>query len=85
MEIQYLGTAAAEGLPALFCDCETCRRARDIGGKEVRTRTQSLVDGKILLDFPPDTYAHALRHSLRLGQIQHLLVTHSHMDHFFPV
>ena len=54
MEIQYLGTAAAEGLPALFCDCETCRKARNIGGKEVRTRTQSVVDGKILIDFPPD-------------------------------
>lgn len=33
MEIQYLGTAAAEGLPALFCDCETCRKARNIGGE----------------------------------------------------
>lgn len=85
MEIQYLGTAAAEGLPALFCDCETCRKARNIGGKEVRTRTQSVVDGKILIDFPPDTYTHALSYSLMLGQIQHLLITHSHMDHFFPV
>ena len=56
MEIQYLGTAAAEGLPALFCDCEICRKARNTGGKEVRTRTQSIVDGKILIDFPPDTY-----------------------------
>ena len=85
MEIQYLGTAAAEGLPALFCDCETCKKARDIGGKEVRTRTQSIVDGRILIDFPPDTYTHALSYSLKLGQIQHLLITHSHMDHFFPV
>ncbi len=85
MEIQYLGTAAAEGLPALFCSCETCQRARKAGGKEVRTRTQSIVDGKILIDFPPDTYTHALNHSLQLGQIQHLLITHSHMDHFFPV
>lgn len=85
MEIQYLGTAAAEGLPALFCDCETCRKARKAGGKEVRTRTQSIVDGKILIDFPPDTYTHALNYSLQLGKIQHLLVTHSHMDHFFPV
>ena len=85
MEIQYLGTAAAEGLPALFCDCEICRKARNTGGKEVRTRTQSIVDGKILIDFPPDTYTHALNYSLQLGKIQHLLVTHSHMDHFFPV
>lgn len=85
MEIQYLGTAAAEGLPALFCSCETCQKARNAGGKEVRTRTQSIVDGKILIDFPPDTYTHALHYSLQLGQVQHLLVTHSHMDHFFPV
>ncbi len=85
MEIQYLGTAAAEGWPALFCDCEICRKARKTGGKELRTRTQSIVDGKILIDFPPDTYTHALKYSLQLGQIQHLLVTHSHMDHFFPV
>ena len=85
MEIQYLGTAAAEGLPALFCDCGLCRKARETGGKELRTRTQSIVDGKILIDFPPDTYTHALTYSLQLGQIQHLLVTHSHMDHFFPV
>lgn len=85
MEIQYLGTAAAEGLPALFCECETCRKARDAGGKEIRTRTQAVVDGEILIDFPPDTYTHALSYDLRLGQIQHLLVTHSHMDHFFPV
>ncbi len=85
MEIQYLGTAAAEGLPALFCDCETCRKARVAGGKEVRTRTQAVVDRRVLIDFPPDTYAHALSYSLKLGQIQHLLITHSHMDHFFPV
>ncbi len=85
MEIQYLGTAAAEGLPALFCDCETCRKARVAGGKEVRTRTQAVVDRRVLIDFPPDTYAHALSYSLKLGKIQHLLITHSHMDHFFPV
>lgn len=85
MVIQYLGTAAAEGWPALFCDCDICKRAREVGGKDLRTRTQAIVDGKILIDFPPDTYTHALNNSLQLGQIQHLLVTHSHMDHFFPV
>ncbi len=85
MEIQYLGTAAAEGWPALFCSCTICQRARSVGGKELRTRTQALIDETILIDFPPDTYTHALRYSLQLGQIQHLLITHSHMDHFFPV
>lgn len=85
MEIQYLGTAAAEGCPALFCSCEICERAREVGGKELRTRTQSIIDGEILIDFPPDTYTHALNYSLHLGKVKHLLVTHSHMDHFFPV
>ncbi len=85
MEIQYLGTAAAEGLPALFCDCEPRRTARARGGRELRTRTQALIDGKLLIDFPPDTYIHAQQYGLRLGQIEHLLITHSHMDHFFPV
>lgn len=85
MEIQYLGTAAAEGCPALFCSCEICERAREVGGKELRTRTQSIIDGEILIDFPPDTYTHALNYSLQLGKVKHLLVTHSHMDHFFPV
>lgn len=84
MELQYLGTAAAEGWPALFCSCEICKRARKVGGKELRTRTQALLDQTILIDFPPDTYAHALRDALQLGEIGHLLITHSHMDHFFP-
>lgn len=85
MEIQYLGTAAAEGWPALFCDCEICHKARELGGKDLRTRTQAIIDGTLLIDFPPDTYTHALKYSFNLGQIQHLLITHSHMDHFFPV
>ena len=85
MEIQYLGTASAEGLPALFCSCEICKRAREAKGKELRTRTQALVDKKILIDLPPDTYMHSLKYSLELGQVRHLLITHSHMDHFLPV
>ena len=36
MKIKYLGTAAAEGVPAIFCNCETCKEARKLGiGGEV--------------------------------------------------
>lgn len=84
MKLLYMGTAAAEGWPALFCSCPICAHARANGGRNLRTRTQALLDGEILLDFPPDTYCHALRHGLDLGKIQTLLVTHSHMDHWFP-
>ncbi|MDR3148101.1 MAG: hypothetical protein LBU00_06995 [Treponema sp.] len=84
MELRYMGTGAAEGIPAAFCACPVCREAAKRGGREIRTRSQSLLDGKILLDFPPDTYAHYLSCRFDLPSIEHLLVTHSHMDHFFP-
>lgn len=84
MKIRYLGTAAAEGWPALFCDCPICAHARKAGGKNLRTRTQALLDGGLLIDFPPDTYCHALQNRLNLAAVHTLLVTHSHMDHWFP-
>jgi phosphoribosyl 1,2-cyclic phosphate phosphodiesterase len=84
MKLKYRGTAAAEGIPAVFCDCPVCRTAKEKKGKDVRTRSQALLDGKILFDFPPDSYAHYLNGGADLPAIRRLLVTHSHMDHFFP-
>lgn len=84
MRLQYFGTAAAEGWPGLFCHCEFCREARRLGGKNIRTRSQALLDRRILFDFPPDTYLHMLRDGLDLPGIQSVLVTHTHQDHFYP-
>ena len=84
MKILYMGTAAAEGWPGLFCSCPICSHARKNGGKNLRTRTQALLDDSLLIDFPPDTYSHALQYGLNLGSVRTLLVTHSHMDHWFP-
>lgn len=39
MKLQYLGTAAAEGFPGMFCNCTACERARKAGGKNIRTRS----------------------------------------------
>lgn len=33
MKITYLGTAAAEGFPAMFCNCEYCREGRSLAAK----------------------------------------------------
>ena len=66
MKIKYLGTAAAEGWPALFCDCPSCQKARELGGKNIRTRAQAVVDGRLLIDFGPDTYLHVIRDGLKL-------------------
>lgn len=84
MKMLYMGTSAAEGWPGLFCTCPICSHAREQGGRNLRTRTQALLNGEILLDFPPDTYCHALSYHLDLSRIHTLLVTHSHMDHWFP-
>lgn len=83
MKIKYLGTAAAEGIPALFCTCEVCQNARKVGGKEVKTRSQSILDDKILIDFPADTYMHALYHGVDLPNIRTCLITHNHGDHLY--
>ena len=83
MKIQILGTAAAEGWPALFCNCEACRRAREKGGKNIRTRAGTLIDDQLLIDFSADTYGNALRFGLDLSRIHTLLVTHDHEDHLY--
>lgn len=84
MKITFLGTAAAEGLPAVFCNCKTCTRAKKRGGKEVRTRSQILIDGDTLFDFPMDTYMHMLMYKLDLSAVKRVLITHAHMDHCYP-
>lgn len=82
MRIQILGTAAAEGWPAVFCGCETCARARAAGGKDIRTRASVLVDGVHKIDLPPDTHYHSFKHGIEFSKLQTLLITHSHEDHF---
>lgn len=84
MKLKYLGTAAAEGIPAAFCTCPVCKHARQEKGREIRSRSQMLLDGELLIDFPPDTFYHAALHGLELGAIHTLLVTHDHLDHWFP-
>lgn len=84
MKLQYLGTAAAEGWPALFCDCESCRKARTAGGRNIRTRSQAMLDDRLLIDLPPDTYHHLLTNNIDISFIENLIITHSHEDHWYP-
>lgn len=84
MRIKFLGTGASEGIPAMFCKCDVCENARKLLGKEVRTRTSVLVDGCVLIDFPPDTFYHAFINGEDLSAVHSALITHSHSDHFYP-
>ncbi len=82
MKFQYLGTAAAEGIPALFCDCDICREAAKRGGKELRMRSGALVNDNLLIDLNPDLFAQKLRFNLDLSKVRNALITHAHSDHF---
>ena len=84
MKIKFLGTAAAEGIPGLFCNCEKCEKVRKDGGKDVRSRSQSIIDDELLVDFNQDSLYHEIDNKLNFGDIRYLLVTHSHSDHWYP-
>ena len=60
MKIQFMGTAAAEGAPALFCTCAHCRYARARGGCGIRSRAGSIVDGRLQLAFGPESFKQML-------------------------
>ncbi len=84
MKLTYLGTAAAEGFPAVFCNCIHCQEARKLGGKNFRTRSQAIINDDLLIDLPADTYHHFLQNDIEGDKIRYLLITHSHSDHCYP-
>jgi phosphoribosyl 1,2-cyclic phosphate phosphodiesterase len=84
MRLFFLGTAAAEGYPGIFCDCARCREARALGGRNLRFRSALLVNDNLLIDFGPDLLASAQRFGLCLWGLRTGLVTHAHQDHFIP-
>lgn len=85
MKLRFLGTAAAEGIPALWCSCEYCRKAFELGGKNFRHRTGYLLDNDTIIDFGPDFFSQSLTYGIDLTQIKRVLVTHLHEDHLSPV
>lgn len=84
MKLTYFGTAAGEGMPAVFCNCAVCKEARRLGEKNIRTRSQALINDDLLIDFPADTYFHFLTNGIEGDCIKNLLVTHPHSDHLYP-
>lgn len=81
MDFMFLGSAAAEGIPAIFCNCPVCNEARKRGGREMRGRTAYAWGESVRIDFGPDSLWQEQRYNLRSENLRHLLVTHSHEDH----
>ena len=84
MKIKYLGTGASEGIPSLYCKCNACENARRKKGKELRTRTGFVFDDKILIDFSADSYSNFIKHDVDMTQMEHVLISHTHEDHYCP-
>lgn len=84
MKLHFLGTAAAEGFPNPFCKCEACEKARELGGRNIRSRTSVMIDDVLKVDYPPDSFYHALRDGIDMSQVEDLLITHTHCDHYNP-
>lgn len=81
IKLHYLGTGAAEGFPSVFCNCDACRKVRQRLGKEVKTRSCTLLGEDTLIDLSPDLFTQAVRDRLELSRVKRIFFTHSHADH----
>ena len=80
-KITILGSAAAEGIPAIFCDCRVCRGAWQNKGRDIRMRTAYALNERVRIDFGPDNLAQEYRFELHSEKLKHLFITHAHGDH----
>jgi phosphoribosyl 1,2-cyclic phosphate phosphodiesterase len=82
MELIFLGTGAAEGAPAAYCRCATCQGVRERGGVELRTRSSLRIGRHHQIDVSPDQYVQTISAGTDMYDVEHILVTHTHEDHF---
>ena len=85
MQIKVLGSAAAEGWPALACECDICKYAWEHKGKDIRRRTSYLLNDDVMIDYGPDVYWQSVQFDIDLSKIGAIFFTHSHVDHCNPV
>lgn len=83
MKLHFLGSGAYDAIPSPFCSCSTCLRSRLAGGRNIRTRTQLLIDEDMLIDFNADTIQHFFQYKIDSSKIKYCLITHSHSDHLY--
>lgn len=83
MQITFLGSAAAEGIPFPYCDCATCSHARKHKGKNIRKRCAYMINDDLVIDAGPDLLNACAEHDVNLLNVSYMAITHSHLDHFF--
>lgn len=85
MKIQLLGTAAAPTWPFLFGkNDEYCKKIKQWGGKNIRSRSSALVGDEHLIDLGIDAFYHYKKFNVDYSSLRDIFITHSHEDHFLP-
>jgi len=82
LRIQFLGTGAAEGIPAMGCECNHCARARQEGGKLLRERSAILLQlpgYNLLVEAPPDI--RGLINKYQVSNLHGIVATHATYGH----
>lgn len=78
----FMGTGAAELVPAAFCECEYCTRVRQSGDRRnVRGRSGFQIDEKNLIDLGPDTNYTSALFNVSFKKTENIFFTHTHADH----
>ena len=81
MKITFLGTGTSTGVPAIGCDCPTCK-STDPRDKRFRSSVLLSFAGRnVLIDTTPDLRLQALTN--KIAKLDAILFTHSHADHIF--
>lgn len=81
-KLRFWGTSAGEGVPTPFCRCKICEYAREHGGKDLRTRSCFRLDEAVMIDAGADFIPQSLRLNEDTYDVQHIIYTHTHDDHF---
>jgi phosphoribosyl 1,2-cyclic phosphate phosphodiesterase len=80
LRVTFLGTGTSHGVPAIGCDCPTCRSDDP---RDRRWRPSILVETPdhlfALVDTSPDLRSQAL--AWRVNRVDAILFTHAHADH----
>ena len=80
MDITFLGTGSAWGVPEINCNCLICQEMKH--RREKRERSAFLLSNKttLLIDCGPDIRSQLLRH--KIAGIDAVLISHEHGDHY---
>ena len=86
MQFTYLGTTRLpKAGPAVFLPLQILSgSAARLGGKNIRTRSQAIVNDDLFNRPAAGHLPHKLAHGLDLSRVRYLLLTHRHTDHFYP-